>query len=180
MYTATVKIDMNHAAKERASPMPAPRKLPDNTVLLKLREKGMTYAEIAEQYNTTEGAVYWQLRDAGGVKTRPDHSKFLPWKVKSDHSHARPAVLLRYLSRREQGDKIPEAKDRQVTRWLEEMKEADVVVCYDRDMPPNPASPVAGGFYYSKRRPEDGTDIIRCAPEDADDTSKVKKFTRSS
>jgi hypothetical protein len=157
--------------------MPAPRKLPDNNVLLKMREQGMTYAEIAEEYGTTGGAVYWRLRDAGGVQTRPDHSRYLPWKVKKDHSHARPAVLLRYLSRRDQGDVIPEAKSRQVDKWLIEIKEADVVVCYDREMPPNPASPVTGGFYYSKRRPEDGDNVIRCSPEDVDYTSKVKKVS---
>jgi hypothetical protein len=155
--------------------MPAPRKLPDSGVLLKLREKGKTYAEIADEYGVTEGAVYWALRDAGGVKKRADHSKYLPWKVQTDHAHARPAVLLRYLSSREQGKAIPDAKHRQVDKWLEEIKAADVVVCYSRDMPPNPASPVTGGFYYSKRRPEDGEDIIRCSPEEADYTSKVTK-----
>jgi hypothetical protein len=45
-------------------------------------------------------------------------------------------------------------------KWLNEIKEADVVVCYDRTMPPNPASNT-GGFYYSKRRPEDGDSLIR-------------------
>lgn len=155
--------------------MPAPRKLPDSSVLLKQRERGMTYTEIAAEYGVTEGAVYWALRDAGGVKKRADHSKYLPWKVQTDHAHARPAVLLRYLSSREQGKPIPDAKARQVDRWLAEMKEADVVVCYNRDMAPNPASPVTGGFYYSKRRPEDGDSIIRCAPEDVDHTSKVSK-----
>lgn len=153
--------------------MPAPRKLPDRDVLLKLRERGMTYEEIATEYNATTGAVYWQLRDAGGTKTRPDHRKYLPWKVKTEHAHARPATMLRYLSRREQGDKIPDPKNRMVDKWLAEIKAADVVVCYSREMPPNPASPTTGGFYYSKRRPEDGENLIRVSPEEIDNTSKV-------
>ena len=160
--------------------MPAPRKLPSNEVLLKLREKGLSYADIASQYDVTEGAVYWQLRDAGATRQRADHSKYLPWKVKVEHAHTRPATLLRYLSRREHAENgraepLPEPKERMVTKWLAEVKEAGVVVCYDREMPPNPASPKTGGFYYSKRRPEDGDSVIRCAPEDRDNTSKVSK-----
>jgi transcriptional regulator with XRE-family HTH domain len=154
--------------------MPAPRKLPDGDVLKALRQQGMTYEEIGEQYGVTAGAVYWQLANAGVVKTRPDHSKYLPWKVKTEHAHCRPATMLRYLSRREQGHTIPAVKERMLDKWLAEVKEADVVVCYGRDIPPNPASPT-GGFYYSKRRPEDGDNLIRVAPEDVDHTSKVKK-----
>ncbi|MDT0472812.1 hypothetical protein RM863_11820 [Streptomyces sp. DSM 41014] len=144
----------------------------------------MPYAQIGERYDVTEGAVYWKLRDAKAVKPRPDHSKYLPWKVKTEHAHARPAVLLRYLSRREHAeaglsDPLPEAKDRMVTKWLAEVEAAGVVVCYDRDAPPNPASPKTGGFYYSHRTEADGDNVIRCAPEDRDDTSKVKKSPES-
>jgi hypothetical protein len=160
--------------------MPAPRKLPSNEVLLKLREKGLSYAQIADEYGVTEGAVYWQLRDAGATKTRADHSKYLPWKVKIEHAHTRPATLLRYLSRHEHAENgraepLPAAKERMVTKWLADLETAGVVVCYDRDMPPNPASPKTGGFYYSRRTEKDGDNIIRCAPEERDHTSKVKK-----
>jgi hypothetical protein len=153
--------------------MPAPRKLPDNAVLLELRRKGWTYQQIADEYDVTSGAVYWALDSAGGTKKRNDHRKYLPWKVKTDHTHARPATMLRYLSRREQGETLPEPKARMLEKWLEEVKGADVVVCYDRDFPPNPASPTTGGFYYSKRRPEDGESLIRVNEGGADDTSKV-------
>ncbi|MEV7589696.1 hypothetical protein AB0O42_05420 [Streptomyces sp. NPDC089922] len=122
----------------------------------------MTYEEIAEKYGVTKGAVYWQLSAAGQVKQRPDHKRFIPWKVKTEHAHARPAMMLRLLSRKESGDEtIPDVKLRMLAKWLREVREADVVVCYDRTMPPNPASPSTGGFYYSKRRPEDGDGLIR-------------------
>ncbi|MEU3618811.1 hypothetical protein ABZ725_41785 [Streptomyces sp. NPDC006872] len=123
-------------------------------------------------YDVTPGAVYWQLRDAGGTKKRNDHRRYLPWRVKAEHTHARPATMLRFLSRREQGETLPEAKDRMLTKWLAEVKEADVVVCYRREQGPNPASP-NGGFYYSKRRPSDGDNLIRVDDGEADDTSKV-------
>lgn len=146
--------------------MAAPRSLPSSDVLRQLREKGMTYEEIGEQYGVTKGAVYWQLSNAGAVKARPDHSKYLPWTVKSEHTHAKPANMLRLHSRREQGDAIPEVKARMLDKWLSELEAADVVVCYSRDMGPNPASPSTGGFYYSRRRPEDGDGLIR--PSDSD------------
>ncbi|MFJ5997580.1 hypothetical protein [Streptomyces sp. NPDC092370] len=120
----------------------------------------MTYEQIGEMYGVTKGAVYLQLRDAKISKARPDHSKYIPWTVKTEHAQARPNSMLRLYSRREQKDPIPAVKARMLDKWLNELKEADVVVCYHRDMVPNPASPV-GGWYYSKRRPEDGDSIIR-------------------
>ncbi|MFF1776990.1 hypothetical protein [Streptomyces virginiae] len=126
----------------------------------------MTYEQIAAQYGVTKGAVYWQLSAAGQTKQRPDHKRFIPWTVKAEHAHARPAMMLRLLSRQEAGDEtIPDVKVRMLGKWLKEVGEASVVVCYDRNMPPNPASPSTGGFYYSKRRPQDGDNIIRFEPE---------------
>jgi hypothetical protein len=152
--------------------MPAPRQLPTSDVLRQLRAQGKTYEEIGDMYGVTKGAVYWQLRDAGLAKTRPDHSKYIPWKIRTDHAHAKPATMLRLHSRREQGDTIPAVKARMLDKWLAEIKEADVVVCYDRDMSPSPASPT-GGFYYSKRRPEDGDSLVRAGK--SGDTESIPK-----
>ncbi|MEU9975054.1 hypothetical protein [Streptomyces sp. NPDC051014] len=145
---------------EGFTPMPAPKRLPTSDVLRKLREDNWTYEEIGAKYGVTKGAVYLALRDAKQVKDRPDHSKYLPWKVRTEHNQARPAAMLRFYSRREQGDKIPAVKERMLDKWLAEVKAADVVVCYNREQVPNPASPT-GGWYYSKRRPSDGDSLIR-------------------
>ncbi|MCB5179544.1 hypothetical protein [Streptomyces antimicrobicus] len=132
----------------------------------------MSYEQIAEMYGVTKGAVYWQLRDSGQTKKRPDHKRYLPWTVKAEHAHARPAMMLRLLSRQESGDTtIPDVKARMLAKWLGEVRKADVVVCYDRSMPPNPASPNTGGFYYSKRRPEDDAkSLIRFNPKESEAT----------
>lgn len=154
--------------------MPAPRRLPSSDVLRADRQKGLTYEEIGEKYGVTKGAVYLQLRDAKISKPRPDHSKYIPWTVKTEHAQARPNGMLRLYSRREQGEKLPAVKERMLDKWLEEVKAADVVVCYNREMAPNPASPT-GGWYYSKRRPSDGDSLIRFEQEKKpnDDSSKV-------
>jgi len=144
--------------------MPAPRLLPTSDVLRKHRSEGMTYEEIGKMYGVSKGAVYQALRNANQTKTRPDHSKYIPWTVRTEHAQARPNGMLRLYSRREQGETLPAVKERMLDKWLAELKEANVVVCYHRDMAPNPASPT-GGWYYSKRRPSDGDSLIRFEPE---------------
>ncbi|MFF7234169.1 hypothetical protein [Streptomyces sioyaensis] len=121
----------------------------------------MTYEEIADKYGVTKGAVYLALRDAGLAKKRPSYKHLIPWTVKSEHAHAHPVLMLRVLGKQEAGERVPTVKKGMLDRWLAEIKAADVVVCYDREMPPNPASPSTGGFYYSRRRPEDGDSLVR-------------------
>jgi transcriptional regulator with XRE-family HTH domain len=154
--------------------MPAPAKLPTSDVLRQHRAKGMTYDEIAELYGVTKGAVYLRLRDSGQTSTRPDHSKYIPWTVRTEHAQARPNGMLRLYSRREQGETLPAVKERMLDKWLSELKEADVVVCYHREMAPNPAS-TTGGWYYSKRRPEDGKSLIRHTEDEPSEGAKSTK-----
>lgn len=141
--------------------MPAPRLLPDNDVLKKLRNQGWSYEDIAQEYGVTKGAVYLRLRSANAVKDRPDYSHLIPWTVRVEHAHARPAQMLRFLGRREAGLSIPPAKERMLDRWLEDMREADCVVDYDPEFPPNPANPKNGGWHYRRRKPEDEGGLIR-------------------
>lgn len=141
--------------------MPAPRLLPDNDVLLKLRRQGWSYEDIAQEYGVTKGAVYLRLKQAKATTDRPDYSHLIPWTVRTEHAHARPAGMLRMLGRREAGLAIPPAKERMLDRWLAEVKEANVVVDYDPDYPPNPANPKNGGWHYRRRKPEDGDSLVR-------------------
>lgn len=145
--------------------MPAHKVLPENDVLVTLRRKGWTYAEIATHYNVSNAAVYLRLRQANAVDAREDHRELIPWTVATEQAQAHPLVMLRYLSRRKLGYPIPAKKQRMLDKWLAEIKEADVVVCYDPTYPPNPASPIHGGFYYSRRRPSDGNSLIRVEPD---------------
>lgn len=141
--------------------MAAPRKLPGKDVLISLRNRGWTDQQIAAQYGVSKHAVYLQLRDAGATKARPNYRAFIPWRVRRAHTWTYPPTMLRYLAQQSEGKELPEAKARLLRKWLADIREADVVVCYDPEIPPNPASPVTGGFYYARRRPEDGESIIR-------------------
>ena len=146
--------------------MPAPRQLPDRDVLLKLRQQGWTYNDIAAEYGVTKGAVYWQLQSANATKARPNYKHLIPWTVRSEHQHSHPAMMLRLLGRRQAEQDIPPVKERMLDKWLRELEEAQVVVCYHPEMPPNPASPKSGGWYYATRKPSDGASLIRYNPDD--------------
>lgn len=151
--------------------MAAPRQLPSIETMLKLRERGMSYDDIAEEYGVTKGAVYLQLRDAGRTKARPNNRHLMPaGGVKTEHTYAHPAMMLRILGRRERGEAIPPVKGRQLDKWLREMKEAGVILEYDPACPPNPASPKTGGWWYETRTPADGDKLVRYRTQaDADE-----------
>lgn len=142
--------------------MAAPRKLPDTTTLERLRRNGATYKDIAEQFDVTETAVYLRLKAEGLTEERKvSHSELIPWKVKIEHQHDHPALMLRCLSRRRQGLGNSAARDSMLDLWLDQVEAASVVVMYDPDAPANPASPVHGGWFYARRKPSDGDSIIR-------------------
>lgn len=140
--------------------MPSPRLLPDNEVLVRLRRQGWTYADIANEYGVTESAVYLRLRQANATKERVSHRDVIPWRIKKAHTYSFPAQMLRLYGRQQKGMELQPVKRNMLNKWLREMKEAGVVLCYSPDYPPNPACQ-AGGFYYSRRRPDDGTCIVR-------------------
>ncbi len=148
--------------------MPAPRLLPTSDALLQMRNQGWSYDRIAAEYGVSKGAVYLQLRQAKATKDRPSYRHLIPWNVKTEHAHTHPVTMLRLLGRRENGQPIPPAKERMLDKWLKELQEGNLVVCYHRDFPaelspdnPNSASPKVGGFHYSTRKPEDGDALIR-------------------
>jgi len=142
--------------------MAAPRLLPDRTTLERLRRQHKTYGEIAELYGVTESAVHARLKHEGLTDTtRASHAELIPWTVKKEHQHTFPILMLRTLSRRNQGLGNTAERDRMLDRWLAELQEQRAVVCYDPEMWPNPASPKHGGWFYTKRRATDGDSIIR-------------------
>lgn len=146
--------------------MPARRVLPDNEVLVALRGQGWSYDEIAATYGSSKNAVYLRLRQAGATKTRPDHGDYLPRPMATEHHSSFPAQALRWLSRMNAGEELDAVHVRMVRKWLRDMEETGSILCYERDYPPNDASPVTGGFHYKRRKPEDGNAIRRKSSEE--------------
>lgn len=152
--------------------MPYPRSLPDSGTIRQLHRKH-TYAEIAKMYGVSEQAVYQRVRHDSPRDITPlsRHQDFVPWRVKLQHTWTSPAKNLRMLARRAAGHSIGD-RERYVDNWLAKLREMGVVLDYDPDYPPNPASPTYGGFFYVERTPEDGDLPVR-RPKDPDsaDTS---------
>jgi hypothetical protein len=140
--------------------MVAPSKLPDVEVLIKLKNDH-SYQQIADMFGVHQSAVYQKLRNTRAVKPRANHSELIPWYVSKKHDSARPVRMLRLLGRRQKGEELRKVPGQQLDKWLRELNEADVVVCYDPNYPPNPASELTGGFYYEPRTRDDGDNVIR-------------------
>lgn len=153
--------------RERAD-VTGQRVLPDTPVLQDLVRQGWTYNDIAAAWDVGPQAVYRQMQRAGKAKTRPDYSHIIPWRVATQHNKAAPIRYLRMLGRRQAGETLTPAESRRLDKWLAELREAGVVVAYERDYPPNEAS-MYGGFYYSRRRESDGVDALVRMPEQAED-----------
>lgn len=153
--------------------MPRPRILPDNDELLRLiNVEHMTYEQIAQEFGTTKSAVAWRVRQMGKAKPQNSYKHLRPWRVKAVHEHAYPSLMLRYLGRREAGIALSDMHNRMLDRWLEELAANRLVVTYDPEIPPNPASPKTGGWaYVPKRRQDRG--IIRVLLEKSPDAKWV-------
>ncbi len=152
--------------------MPRPKTLPDTAELVRLRDGGMSYAEIAEQFGVTKGAVFLRFRNAGetGPAKRYD---VIPWRVAQEHDKAHPLTMLRLWARAQGGD-LTDAQRGRAERWAADLRQRDLVIHYDRQH----------GFAYVPRREADTfpisspdvprESIVSCAMCDAFDVQPVR------
>jgi len=134
--------------------MAAPRKLPDNTVLRQLRAQGWKLKRIAEEYDVTEAAVWKALERAGFTETKETYQDHIPWPIHPIHRSTAVAQRLRAIMRQKKGQVLNPTEQHLLDTWLQAMKDADVVLDYHPEAPPNDASR-KGGFFYVKREPTD-------------------------
>lgn len=99
--------------------MPSVRKLPPGDVLLDMAAT-MTNAEIGDQYGVTAEAVRQALAREGFRRSpdRPSHGRYIPWKVRADHTGDVLARRLRSYSKRQQGKPLNETEERLLDDWL--------------------------------------------------------------
>ena len=140
--------------------MPAPRKLPDNTTLRQLRAQNWTLQQIADEYDVTEAAVWKALERAGFTEAKETYQDIIPWEIDPKHRSTAIAQRFRSIMRIKRGQELNANEQHLLDTWLQAMKEADVVLDYHKDAPPNDASR-KGGFFYVKREPRDEGGIVR-------------------
>lgn len=129
-------------------------RLPSAETVRELHDQGLTLREIGDRYGTTGEAVRLKLRSIGVGPTvaRNDHSHYVPWRLRADHSHDTIAKRLRSYSKQQQGVQLGEDEARKLSKFLEFMDGANptglpLSVHYDR-MDPE-------GFWLEPRQPGD-------------------------
>lgn len=128
--------------------------LPDAAVLRRLRNQGMTYQEIADLYGVTESGVWRAFDRAGLISQRPTYRDVVPWKVGAEVATTQIAINLRTMAKKQAGLPVSERDNIALDRWLQHMRESNVVLAYHPEAPPNDASS-KGGFYYVAREEGD-------------------------
>jgi biotin operon repressor len=114
-------------------------RLPARDVLVELHQAGLSNQEIGDRYGTTREAVRLALKRAGVQveRVRNDHSRYLPWRLRADHTHDVIARRLRSYSKRAQGAPLSPDDARKLAAWEEFMNGANpygvkLSVHYDR------------------------------------------------
>lgn len=134
------------------------------SVVEDLKGKGFSQSEIANMFGVTRQYVSWIKRQYGGRRTPKemvmDH---FPWKVPAIQSHASAYRRLRdhgeYVATGGVG--MDEEKIRRLRSFYRKLKDDDVVVEFDPEIPPVKGVSTKGGWAFRKRLPEDQDLIIR-------------------
>lgn len=120
--------------------------LPGVRELERLRDRGMTYQQIADWLEEHEGvkvsrmSIASAFSRAGRSNPRPRYEKHLPWKVKAEHGQHYAAKMLRLLGRRDHGQSLTVEQGKRLDSWLEQLHETHSVVAY--------APETEEGFHY--------------------------------
>lgn len=133
-------------------------------VIEELKRKGFTQSQIAKMYDVTPQAVSWHKVEYNGSLTpRETVNKAFPWKVPH---HLNQATQYRRLRDHGEfmatgGKGMSEDSLKRLRAWYRKLRDENVVVEFDPDIPPTPGVAKHGGFAYRKRRKSDGDMLIR-------------------
>ncbi|WP_152185605.1 hypothetical protein [Segeticoccus rhizosphaerae] len=78
-------------------------------------------------------------------------SRFIPWELLPEHRDYHVPKMLRYYTRRMDGEEVAPKDSRQLDRWLARLQAADAVVVYDPD--PGMVKFEGYPFFYLPRKP---------------------------
>lgn len=129
-----------------------------------LRKKGYSQQEIADMHGVTKQAVSWHKYEYGGFLTpRQIVNKAWPWKTSNKHSKCKPFQRLRdhgeYMATGGRG--MNEDKLSRLRSWYQMLREENVVLEFDPEIPPIAGVSPNGGFRYVPRKKSDKDLLIR-------------------
>jgi hypothetical protein len=141
----------------------------DNTRLSKevieaLKLKGYNQSQIAEMFNVSRQAVSWHLKTYGGRMTpRQIVNESWPWGTTNAHGKAVPYKKLRdhgeFMATGGRG--MSEDKLNRLRTWWRKLRDENLVVEFDPNIPPMPGVSPYGGFAYQERVSDDDDLLIR-------------------
>ena len=129
-----------------------------------LKNKGLSQSEIARQYGVTRQYVSWIKHTYGGRLTpRESVLQHFPFKVPVEMGNTSPFKRLRdhgeYVATGGVG--MSEDKLQRLRSFYRKLRENNLVVEFDPNIPPIPGISYRGGWAYRGRLPEDGDLLIR-------------------
>lgn len=133
-------------------------------VIESLKAKGYNQTEIARMFNVTRAAVSWHMRTYNGAKTpRQIVNEAWPWKTVDGHDKATVYRRLRDHGEFMQtgGVGISREKMTSLKNWWRKLRDENLVVEFDPNIPPIPGVASRGGFTYRERTIEDDDLLIR-------------------
>ncbi|MFE0771955.1 hypothetical protein [Streptomyces sp. NPDC058861] len=137
--------------------MPA-SKIQDKTEVLRWFREKRTYDWMVQQYKEKYGIsttvpMWAAFRRRNGLDRRNARADdLIPWKLREDHRHLYPVMMLRAEGRLRAKKPVSEAIMKKLASWKQSLEEDNLVVHYDPD--------TEDGFFYIPREDQD-TDLIR-------------------
>lgn len=129
-----------------------------------LLNQGWTQSRIARHFDVTRQAVSEKVRKYGTPsleKVTLEHH--FPWKVPAAMGQASPCRRLRDHARFavNAGEGMTEDELKRLFSFYKKLRDENVVVEFDPNIPPEPGVSTAGGFAYRRRRKSDRGLLIR-------------------
>lgn len=129
-----------------------------------LRKKGYNQSEIAEMHGVTRQAVSWH-KSVYGLHLTPRQvvNKSWPWQTTKEHGKSKAYQRLRdhgeYMATGGKG--MNDDKLSRLRNWYKKLREGNLVLEFDPNIPPEPGVAPYGGFAYRQRVKQDGDLLIR-------------------
>lgn len=133
-------------------------------VVESFKNKGYSQSEIAEMYGVTRQYVSWIKHTYGGRLTpREQVNQHFPFQVPTEMGNTSPFKRLRdhgeYVATGGVG--MSEDKLKRLRSFYNKLRDENLVLEFDPDIPPIPGVSNKGGWAYRKRRKSDGDLLVR-------------------
>ena len=130
-------------------------KIVSENEIVRWYNEGRTYQWMVDEYRRkydieTVPSMFGNFRRRVGLQRRITRDQnLIPWAVLPQHRGAYDLALLRMEARRRRGQQLTNGDDQRLNKWLQRLKDENVVVHYDPQ--------TEQGFFYVP--PRDGIDV---------------------